>query len=123
LLWVIRDSLGYWKNSAGAWPSCGACTVHLDGKAIRSCVFSAIGARGKTSPRLKVFRTTLLTRCNGAWIEVYVRNAALPSPEHERPSMPFVLRISHSKIGRAMDSGLAVAALRDVDSIQARCSG
>jgi len=39
LLWVLRDSLGLTGTKFGCGMSlCGACTVHLDGEAIRSCV-------------------------------------------------------------------------------------
>ena len=38
LLWVIRDSLGLTGTKYSCGRSlCGACTVHLDGKPIRSC--------------------------------------------------------------------------------------
>ena len=39
LLWVLRDSLGLTGTKFGCGMAlCGACTVHLDGNAIRSCV-------------------------------------------------------------------------------------
>lgn len=39
LLWVLRDNLGLTGTKYGCGISeCGACTVHLDGKAIQSCV-------------------------------------------------------------------------------------
>ena len=38
LLWVVRDELGYTGTKFGCGAGlCGACTVHLDGQAIRSC--------------------------------------------------------------------------------------
>lgn len=48
LLWVIRDYVGLTGTKYGCGiGQCGACTVHLDGKAIRSCSVpvSAIGTR------------------------------------------------------------------------------
>ena len=40
LLWVLRDHLGLVGTKFGCGiAECGACTVHLDGKAVRSCVF------------------------------------------------------------------------------------
>jgi len=48
LLWVLRDLLGYTGVKFGCGMSqCGACTVHLDGEAIRSCVTSLSQAAGK----------------------------------------------------------------------------
>ena len=39
LLWVLRDELGLMGTKFGCGISqCGACTVHVDGKAVRSCV-------------------------------------------------------------------------------------
>ncbi|HEX7489691.1 MAG TPA: (2Fe-2S)-binding protein [Anaeromyxobacteraceae bacterium] len=46
LLWVLRELLGYTGVKYGCGiAECGACTVHLDGKAVRSCVLpvSAVG--------------------------------------------------------------------------------
>jgi isoquinoline 1-oxidoreductase alpha subunit len=48
LLWVLRDVLGFTGTKFGCgMAQCGACTVHLDGQPVRSCVtpVSAIGAR------------------------------------------------------------------------------
>ena len=48
LLWVLRDLLGYTGVKFGCGMSqCGACTVHLDGEAIRSCVTKVADAAGK----------------------------------------------------------------------------
>ena len=41
LLWVLRDNLGLVGTKFGCGISeCGACTVHVDGNAVRSCVFT-----------------------------------------------------------------------------------
>lgn len=48
LLWVLRDSLGLTGTKFGCGLSlCGACTVHLDGEAIRSCVTPVSAVVGK----------------------------------------------------------------------------
>jgi isoquinoline 1-oxidoreductase alpha subunit len=52
LLWVIRDFLGLTGTKYGCGiAQCGACTVHLDGKAVRSCSIpvSAVGAKAITT--------------------------------------------------------------------------
>jgi len=48
LLWVIRDLLGFTGTKLGCgMAQCGACTVHIDGQPVRSCVtpVSTVGAR------------------------------------------------------------------------------
>ena len=48
LLWVLRDTLGYTGTKYGCGMSqCGACTVHVDGVATRSCVTPASAVVGK----------------------------------------------------------------------------
>ena len=48
LLWVLRDTLGYTGTKYGCGMSqCGACTVHVDGIAMRSCVTPASAVVGK----------------------------------------------------------------------------
>lgn len=48
LLWVLRDTLGMTGTKYGCGiAQCGACTVHLDGAAIRSCVTPIASIAGK----------------------------------------------------------------------------
>ena len=52
LLWVLRDTLGLTGTKYGCGMGlCGACTVHLDGEAVRSCVTNAgsVGAKKITT--------------------------------------------------------------------------
>jgi isoquinoline 1-oxidoreductase subunit alpha len=52
LLWVLRDSLGLVGTKYGCGiAQCGACTVHLNGTAVRSCTLpvSAIGSKEVTT--------------------------------------------------------------------------
>ncbi len=52
LLWVLRDTIGLTGTKYGCGVAeCGACTVHLDGEPVRSCVtpVSAVGARTVTT--------------------------------------------------------------------------
>jgi aerobic-type carbon monoxide dehydrogenase small subunit (CoxS/CutS family) len=47
LLWVLRDALGLTGTKFGCgMAQCGACTVHLDGRALRSCVLPVARAVG-----------------------------------------------------------------------------
>jgi len=52
LLWVLRDHLHLYGTKYGCGiAECGACTVHLDGAAVRSCVLpvSRVGSRAVTT--------------------------------------------------------------------------
>lgn len=54
LLYVLRDQLGLHGPKFGCGLSqCGACTVHLDGTAVRSCVFPATAAEGRAITTLE----------------------------------------------------------------------
>ncbi len=47
LLWALRDTLGLTGTKFGCGEAyCGACTIHLDGKATRSCVLAVSAAAG-----------------------------------------------------------------------------
>ena len=48
LLWVLRDELGLTGSKYGCGIAmCGACTVHIDGKPVRSCVMPVSAVTGK----------------------------------------------------------------------------
>jgi isoquinoline 1-oxidoreductase subunit alpha len=48
LLWVLRDELGLTGTKFGCGAAqCGACTVHVNGQPVRSCITPVSGAAGK----------------------------------------------------------------------------
>jgi isoquinoline 1-oxidoreductase alpha subunit len=50
LLWVIRDEIGLTGTKFGCGiGACGACTVHIDGKAVRSCITPVSAVKGKVT--------------------------------------------------------------------------
>ena len=54
LLWVIREQLGLTGTKFGCGiAQCGACTVHLDGSAVRSCVTPVGAVAGRTVTTLE----------------------------------------------------------------------
>src|ERR1700758_464262 len=74
LLWVLRDVVGLTGTKFGCGiAQCGACTVHLDGAAVRSCVLPVgqIGAREITTIE-GVGTTPVGARVQKAWLELEV---------------------------------------------------
>ena len=73
LLWVIRDSLGLTGTKFGCGMAlCGACTVHLDGRAIRSCVAPLSRAEGKHVTTIEGLSSDNSHPVQRAWIEIDV---------------------------------------------------
>ena len=65
LLWVLRDVLNMKGTKYGCGVAyCGACTVHLNGKAVRSCQTAVSAAANERSPPWKGFRRTGRIRCS-----------------------------------------------------------
>lgn len=74
LLWVLRDILGMTGTKFGCGiAQCGACTVHLDGAPVRSCVLpvSAVGGRRVTTIEA-IGDTENGKRVQDAWLAVDV---------------------------------------------------
>ena len=73
LLWVIRDSLGLTGTKFGCGMAlCGACTVHLEGIAIRSCVAPLSRVAGKRVTTIEGLSTDDSHPVQRAWIEIDV---------------------------------------------------
>jgi len=70
LLWVLRDSLRMTGTKFGCGiAQCGACTVHLDGEPVRSCVTPASAAAGKKITTVEGIGTTRAGKAvQAAWI-------------------------------------------------------
>ncbi len=71
LLWVIREQLGLTGTKYGCGVAqCGACTVHLDGMALRSCVLPVSGAVGRSITTIEGLATgDQLHKVQQAWID------------------------------------------------------
>ena len=70
LLWVIREQAGLTGTKYGCGVAqCGACTVHLNGAPVRSCVMPASGAVGKRVTTIEGLASgKTLTKVQQAWI-------------------------------------------------------
>jgi isoquinoline 1-oxidoreductase subunit alpha len=74
LLWVLRDVLGLTGTKFGCgMAQCGACTVHVDGKAVRSCVLpvAAIG-EGAIKTIEAIGATPNGAKVQKAWLDLEV---------------------------------------------------
>ena len=74
LLWVLRDHLQLTGTKYGCGiAQCGACTVHLEGRAIRSCVTPVSMASGKQVTTIEGLADIALgKKVQSAWLEVDV---------------------------------------------------
>src|ERR1700742_1268687 len=70
LLWVLRDELGLVGTKYGCGiAQCGACTVHLDGKAVRSCVTPVSAVKAKVTTIEGLAMGDKLTPLQQAWCD------------------------------------------------------
>jgi aerobic-type carbon monoxide dehydrogenase small subunit (CoxS/CutS family) len=71
LLWALRDELKLVGTKFGCGAAqCGACTVHVDGAATRSCQFPATGAVGKKITTIEgLAKNNALTAVQKAWMD------------------------------------------------------
>ena len=74
LLWVLRDALGMTGTKFGCGMAlCGACTVHLDGEPVRSCITPASAAAGRKIVTIEAIGTTPVgQKVQAAWTELDV---------------------------------------------------
>ena len=74
LLWVIRDNVGLTGTKYGCGiAQCGACTVHIDGAAVRSCSMAVSDAVGKQITTIEGLAPDgALHRVQKAWIDLDV---------------------------------------------------
>ncbi|HKP69914.1 MAG TPA: (2Fe-2S)-binding protein [Pyrinomonadaceae bacterium] len=73
LLWVIRDDIGLTGTKFGCGVAqCGACTIHVNGEARRSCVTPMKAAVGKEITTIEGISANTTHSLQKAWIEVDV---------------------------------------------------
>jgi isoquinoline 1-oxidoreductase subunit alpha len=81
LLWVLREDLNIVGPKYGCGvASCGACTVHVDGAAVRSCSMAASDVEGKTVVTIEGLALGQLHAVQKAWIEEQVPQCGYCQP-------------------------------------------
>jgi isoquinoline 1-oxidoreductase alpha subunit len=81
LLWVLREDLNIVGPKFGCGvAACGACTVHVDGTAVRSCSLPLSEAAGKTVTTIEGLGEGRLHAVQRAWIEEQVPQCGYCQP-------------------------------------------
>jgi aerobic-type carbon monoxide dehydrogenase small subunit (CoxS/CutS family) len=73
LLWVLRDNIGLTGTKFGCGIArCGACTIHVDGQAMKSCQLQASAAVGKKITTIEGLSKDSSHPVQQAWVEIGV---------------------------------------------------
>ena len=81
LLWVLRDELGLTGTKYGCGVGvCGACTVHVDGVATKSCLLPAAAAAGKSVRTIEGLSVDGTHPVQRAWLEEDVAQCGYCQP-------------------------------------------
>jgi isoquinoline 1-oxidoreductase subunit alpha len=73
LLWAIREAAGLTGTKFGCGMAlCGACTLHLDGQAIRSCVTPVATVSGRSVTTIEGLESKPAKAVQAAWVELQV---------------------------------------------------
>src|SRR5436305_1360489 len=70
LLWALRDEMNLTGTKYGCGMAfCGACTVHLDGEPVRSCVTPISSVQGKKITTIEGLNSKVAEAIQSAWVE------------------------------------------------------
>ena len=81
LLWVLRDTLGLMGTKYGCGLAvCGACTVHVNGNAMRSCVLPISAVVGSRITTIETTETPVVQALQQAWVQREVSQCGYCQP-------------------------------------------
>lgn len=110
LLWVIRDELHLTGTKFGCGAAlCGACTVHLDGEAVRSCQIQARDVAGRTVTTIEGANDALATAVKAAWVKLDVAQCGYCQPGQIMSAVGLLSQIAKptdDDIDKAMDGNV-----------------
>lgn len=115
LLWVLRDELGLTGTKFGCGAAlCGACTVHLDGEAVRSCQIQARDVDGRDVTTIEgaldaASATSVAKAVQAAWIKLDVAQCGYCQPGQIMSAVGLLSQIpkpTDEDIDKAMDGNV-----------------
>jgi isoquinoline 1-oxidoreductase subunit alpha len=110
LLWVIRDDLKLTGTKFGCGAAlCGACTVHLDGEAVRSCQIQARDVEGRDVTTIEGASGEIAKAVQAAWIKLDVAQCGYCQPGQIMSAIGLLTQIpkpTDDDIDKAMDGNV-----------------
>lgn len=110
LLWVLRDELGLTGTKYGCGKAlCGACTVFVDGQAVRSCTLPHAALAGKESTTIEGIDSAESRAVQPAWFEIDVAQCGYCQSGQILAASALLARNRNSSdddIDRAMDANI-----------------
>jgi len=111
LLWVVREHLKLTGTKFGCGSGlCGACTVHINGKAVRSCQAQMSESRASASPRSKGCQSTAAIRCRELGSPSRCRSAATASPARSCRPPSCSRKLERQRANRSSPTWTAISA-------------
>jgi isoquinoline 1-oxidoreductase subunit alpha len=113
ILWALRDTLGMTGTKFGCGAAlCGACTVHLEGQAIRSCITPISAAEGKKIATIEAATDgsdRVGTAVHAAWVKHDVAQCGYCQSGQIMSATAFLKAVSPGKLpsDAAIDSAMA----------------
>lgn len=110
LLWVLRDELNLTGTKYGCGiAQCGACTVHVDGQAMRSCVTPLQAVAGKSVTTIEGLSSKAATAVQAAWTQLNVAQCGYCQSGQIMTSVALLQRTPHpsdAQIDEALNGNL-----------------
>ncbi|ASC05053.1 isoquinoline 1-oxidoreductase subunit alpha [Acetobacter pasteurianus] len=109
LLWVLRDILGLNAAKFGCGiAQCGACTVYVDGKAVRACNLPVglVGERAITTPEGLDMADPIVRAIKSAWVELDVVQCGYCQPGQVMAAVA-LLRTTPKPTDEQIDSAMS----------------
>jgi isoquinoline 1-oxidoreductase subunit alpha len=111
ILWALRDSLGLTGTKFGCGAAlCGACTVHLDGKAVRSCSMPISAVAGQKIVTIEAIGSDKVGKAvSAAWVRHDVAQCGYCQSGQIMSATAFLKSIPRGKVPGAAEIDAAMA--------------